>query len=288
ARSRWAWAAVAATVVLAALAYVALDPFGATVQPAFAVTPPPLRPVGADGTAAEVLEAMADKVGGQPDPRPEAWRTEHFVRDSWALSTRVDGIQVTSAVIVEHSETWEKPDGSARWKTRTLPPVFQNDAQRRVWERAGSVGAEPERSDDSSGPSTTGAGEPPATVEGMRKWLGNGRRPSAGLLFEVVPERFRDHVFSPAQRAALLRLLASTKGVVHAGTVRDRAGRTGEAFCLTDRSGGLPDKRTLVFDPATGDLLAYEEQLLENPGRLNVRPYAVIGYITFLTAERLP
>ncbi|WP_199791216.1 CU044_5270 family protein [Streptomyces sp. Amel2xE9] len=287
-RNRWTWTAAAATVTAAALAYVTLDPFGTTAQPAFAVTPQPLQPQKADRPAAEVLEAIAGRIDQQPDPRPAPWKTEHFVWDSWALSTRIDNIQVTSAVIPEHRETWEKPDGSARWKASTLPPVFQSGRQREVWEKAGSVGKEPQRSSGSSGPVAVSAVEPPTTVEGMRTWLANGQNMGAGLLFEVVPERFQDHVLSPAQRAALLRVLASTKGVVYAGTVKDRAGRSGEAFSLTDRFGGLPNKRTLVFDPATGDLRAYEEQLQDDPGRLNVRPYSVIEYTTFLTAERLP
>ncbi|MGW4271485.1 CU044_5270 family protein [Streptomyces seoulensis] len=289
-RSKWTWIAGVATVTAAALAYVTLDPFGTAAQPAFAVTPPPLHPQKPDRgrPAAEVLEALASRIDKQPDPRPASWKTEHFVWDSWAFYTRVDNIQVTSAIIPERRETWETPDGAARWKVKTLPPVFQSDRQREVWKKAGALGEEPQQSQGDSSPIAVSASEPPATVEGMRKWLANGQNMGAGLLFEVVPERFQDHVLSPAQRAALLRVLASTKGVVYAGTVKDRAGRSGQAFSLTDRFGGLPNKRTLVFDPATGELHAYEEQLQENAGKLNVRPYSVLQYTTFLTAERLP
>ncbi|MFD8675673.1 hypothetical protein ACFV1A_21590 [Streptomyces seoulensis] len=60
-----------------------------------------------------------------------------------------------------------------------------------------------------------------------------------------------------------------------------------EAFSLTGRFGGLPNKRTLVFDQATGNLLATEEQLQGDTGKLGVRPYSVIAYTTVLTAERL-
>ncbi|MFJ8730532.1 CU044_5270 family protein [Streptomyces bauhiniae] len=286
ARSGWVWAVAAATVTAGVFAYVVVDPFGVSTQPALAVTPSPLRVQAADRPAADVLKEIADRIDGRPDTRSEPWTAEHFIRDDWALSSRIDNVQVTSAVITEHRETWQKPDGSARWKVKTLPPVFQNAHQRKVWESAGAVAKEPQEWSGDAG--AQAVVEPPATVDGMRKWLANGQDMGPGLLYEVIPERFQDHVFSPAQRAALLRVLAATPGVVHTGTVEDRAGRTGEAFSLTGRFGGLPNKRTLVFDPTTGNLLAYEEQLQQDTGKLRVRPYSVIGYSTFLKAERLP
>ncbi|MEU3528113.1 CU044_5270 family protein [Streptomyces sp. NPDC038707] len=281
---RW-WLAAAATATAAAVAFTVTGPFGTASQPALALTPVPLAYQPSGRPAAEVLRDMADRVADLPDDRPAPWKTEHFVWDSWSLSTRVDDIQVTSAVIPEHRETWQKSDGSAHWKTRTLPPEFQNRHQRELWEDAGALGRTPQQSTGSgdASPST----EPPTTVQGMRAWLANGQRMGPGLLYEVVPERFQDHVFSPAQRAALLRVLADTKGIVHTGKVKDRAGRTGEAFSLTGRFGGLPDRRTLILDPRTGNLLASEEQILDDTGKLNVKPYSVIGYITFVKSDRL-
>lgn len=281
---RW-WFAAAAAATATAVAYAVVDPFGTASQPTLALTPAPLAFHQSDRSATDVLKGIADQVGQLPDDRPTSWKTEHFVWDSWSLSTRVENIQVTSAVIPEHRETWQKPDGSTRWKTRTLPPTFQNSEQRQVWEDAGALGRSPQTTSGSSGASSVT--EPPATEKGMRKWLANGQDMGPGLLYEVVSERFQDHVFSPAQRAALLRVLADTTGVVYAGTVKDRAGRTGEAFSLTDRFGGLPNKRTLIFDPQTGNLLADEEQILNDTGKLNVKPYSVIGYVTFVKCERL-
>ncbi|MGW4291128.1 hypothetical protein ACWEIK_29830 [Streptomyces sp. NPDC004673] len=77
----------------------------------------------------------------------------------------------------------------------------------------------------------------------------------------VIPERFQGHMFSVAQRAAPERRSPSP-----------------------GRFGGLPNKRTLLFDPATGNLLACEEQLARDTGTLGVRPYSVIGRSTFRTA----
>ncbi|MFF6993564.1 CU044_5270 family protein [Streptomyces sp. NPDC008313] len=285
---RWAIAAVAAATA-AAVVYTVVDPFGTATQPALALTPPPLAYHPDSQPASRVLEAIADRVEKLPDERPSPWKTEHFVWDSWSLSTRIDGVQVTSAVIPEHRETWQKPDESTRWKARTLAPVFQNETQRDAWEETGAVGRTPQQFTGSSGPtSQRSATEPPTTVDGMREWLADGRtRLTAGLLYEVVPERAQEHVFSPGQRAALLRVLAEAQGVEYEGAVTDRADRAGEAFSLSEQSGGLPSKRTLIFDPQTGTLLADEEQILDDPGALNVKPNSVTGYMTFLTAERL-
>ncbi|MET8191548.1 hypothetical protein ABZV15_38585 [Streptomyces sp. NPDC005246] len=210
------------------------------------------------------------------------------MQQSWSLSTRIDGTQVTSAVIPEQRETWENPDGSSRWTARTLRPQFQNSEQRKRWEASGAIGEDPKTWSGSDGPSKSSTAEPPSSPDGMKKWLTTGHSSlSPGLTFEVVPERFMDHVFSPAQRAALLRVLKDTKGVVYDGTVKDRAGRTGEAFSLTSRFGGLPNKTTMVFDSSTGSLLAYEEELTTDAGALHVEAPAVIGYTTFLTSERI-
>ena len=284
---RWVIAGVS-VAVSAAVVLVVADPFGTTGQPAYAVTPRPLAYQPADRSADQVLEQIALRIARLPDDRPASWSVEHFVRESWSLSTRIDGLQVTSAVVPEQRETWEKPDGSSRWTVKTLPPQFQDPEQRKTWEAAGAVGQTPEKSSDSA-PATTPADEPPSTPEGMQNWLATGHTSlTAGLVFEVVPERFMDHVFSPAQRAALLRVLQRMDGIVYAGAVRDRSGREGQAFSLTSDFGGLPNKRTLVFAPSTGSLLAYEEELTGDPGALNVKTPAVIDYATFLTAERMP
>ncbi|MGW6098885.1 CU044_5270 family protein [Streptomyces sp. NPDC055157] len=283
------WVLVGAAVAVAmATVFVAVDPFGSTTQPAYAVTPQPLHYQHSTGSADEVLEEIARRIERLPDDRPPAWSSEHFVQESWWLSTRIDGTQVTSAVIPEQRETWEKPDGSSRWTVRTRRPQFQDSEQRKLWEETGAIGEDPKTWSGSGGPSESSTGEPPSSPDGMKKWLATGHSSlSPGLTFEVVPERFMDHVFSPLQRAALLRVLKDTKGVVYDGTVKDRAGRTGEAFSLTSRFGGLPNKTTMVFGSSTGSLLAYEEELTTDAGALHVEVPAVIGYATFLTSERI-
>ncbi|MFG3713329.1 hypothetical protein [Micromonospora sp. NPDC047730] len=47
-------------------------------------------------------------------------------------------------------------------------------------------------------------------------------------------------LLNPAQRAAVLRLLADLPGITVTGTVTDRAGRTGEAFSITTNATACP------------------------------------------------
>ncbi|MFB7292845.1 CU044_5270 family protein [Actinacidiphila glaucinigra] len=278
---------LAVTVAAAATAVAVVVPQmpGPTAQPAHAVTPEPLTLHRPDRPAAQVLEAMAREVEKLPDDSPTGG-TERFVQDSWALSTRIDGIQVTSAIIPERRVTWKKPDGSEKWRVRTLPPQFRTAEQRKIWEEGGSLGSEPQEQSDSAGPADPEdprRREPPSDAAGMGRWLRAGYEThGAGELFDSVAERHIDNSFSPRQRAALLRAVGGARGVEYRGVVTDRAGRSGDAFSVATVYGGLPKVQTLVFDPHTGMLLSYDEQLTSDAGALNVRVPAIVLYINYL------
>ncbi|MFF3256408.1 CU044_5270 family protein [Actinacidiphila glaucinigra] len=284
---KWALAVIVAATATA-VAVVGPQLLGSTAQPAYAVTPRPLPLHQSDEAASEVLEALARQVEKLPDDSP-AGGTERFVQDSWSLSTRIDGIQVTSAIIPERRVTWKKPDGSETWRVRTLTPQFQTAEQRKTWEEAGSLGSEPQEQSDSTGPDDpkdVRNQEPPSAARGMEHWLRAGYEThGAGELFDSVAERHTDNSFSPKQRAALLRAVGATKGVDYRGIVKDRAGRTGQAFSVTSTYGGLPKVQTLVFDPHSGKLLSYDEQLTTDAGALKVRVPAVVLYINYLEGE---
>ncbi|MFJ9916297.1 CU044_5270 family protein [Actinacidiphila glaucinigra] len=278
---------LAVTVAAAATAVAVVVPQmpGPTAQPAHAVTPEPLALHRPDRPAARVLEALARKVEKLPEDSP-AGGTERFVQDSWSLSTRVDGIQVTSAIIPERRVTWKEPDGSEKWRVRSLAPRFRTAEQRRIWEEGGSLGSEAQEQSDSTGPADPADPrhrEPPSGVAGMERWLRAGYEThGSGELFDSVAERHIDNSFSPRQRAALLRVVGAARGVEYRGVVTDRAGRSGEAFSVATAYGGLPKVQTLVFDPRTGTLLSYDEQLTSDAGALNVRVPAVVLYIDYL------
>ncbi|MET7979697.1 CU044_5270 family protein [Streptomyces mirabilis] len=283
-RRKWLLAGTA-VVTAAAIGFVASDMFGTTAQPAYAVTPRPLKYTSTEQPASGVLEEIAARTEKLAPDTP-AGGSQQFVQDSWSLSTRIDGIQVTSAVIPERRTTWKKPDGSEKWTVQTQKPQFQSDKQREVWKDAGSVGATPEKYSDSSGPadmSDERNHEAPTDPRAMRRWLALGYETQGpGETFDSVSERLLDRSFSPEQRAALLRALKNVPGIDYRGKTKDRAGRTGDAFSVTSAYGGLPKLQTLVFDPEDGSLLSYEEELVSNAGKLNVKTPAVTLYVSYL------
>ncbi|WP_406469340.1 CU044_5270 family protein [Streptomyces hirsutus] len=277
---RW-MLATAAAVTAGALGLVATNMLGTAPQPAYAVTPTPLKYRNSDVTAAEVLESLAKHTAKLPDDS-RTDTTNRFVQDSWSLATTIDGTRVTSAVIPERRETWVAADGSRKWKVRTRPPQFYSEDQRQAWEAAGAVGREPEHHSGSSGPAT-GEQPPPQDAAGMRKWLaGASGSFGPGEMFSRIHDVYMDHSFSPEQRAAILRELKSANGIRYRGTVIDRAGRSGAAFSVDSAYSGLATQYSMVFNRNSGKLLSYEEELTGSAGKLNVKTPAVISYCTYL------
>lgn len=284
-KRKWTLISAATVATAVALALVVTNMLGVAPQPAYAVTPAPLSYQASDQSPAAVLEEIARQVEELPADTTSG-ETERFVQESWSLSTRIDGIQVTSAVIPERRTTVKYKDGSEKWTVVTQKPQFQSAKQRDTWDKSGSIGEDPEVYSDSSGPADMSDArnhEPPATPEGMRSWLTLGYETAgAGETFDSISERSLDRSFSPEQRVALLRTLKDTPGITYRGRTKDRSERTGQAFSVQSTYGGLPTKHTLIFNESTGEVLAYEEELTGDPGALKVRTPAVILYVTYL------
>lgn len=200
------------------------------------------------------------------------YREHHPAVDAY-VRRRLGGSPASDDVVAEVFLTaWRRLDEIPR---RAVLPWLYATARRTL---ANAYRAERRRADLVEEVARQPHGHAADPAEGVAGQL------AVAAAFEALSEADREVL-----RLALWEELPArqAEGVVHAGTVEDRAGRTGEAFSLTDRSGGLPGKRTLVFDPRTGNLLADEEQILSDTGKLNVEPYSVIGYVTFVTSERL-
>lgn len=289
-RRRWilGGAAVAASVAVGFTAVLSLGP---AAQPSYAVTPAALAYRHGETQATAMLEKIAKSAEQGSAESTSAVGSHYFEQESWSLSTRIDGVQVTSAIVPERREKWTKPDGSARWKVRTQPPQFETRAQRDIWEDAGSLGEESVTYSDSRGPADlSDARNQPAPTDpvAMGRWLSLGYQGvGRGEIFDSVSERNLDRTFSSVQRAALLRYLMTLDGVTYRGTTKDRAGRPGEAFSVRSSYGGLPKVQTLIFDSRTAKLLAYEEELTTSAGKLNVKVPAVVLYVTYLEARSI-
>ncbi|WP_405059355.1 CU044_5270 family protein [Kribbella sp. NBC_01505] len=260
--------AAAASVAIGA-AGVVIDPFGSTGV-AMAVTPPLLDHELAAGRPANAeLIALAAKAA-RDTTLPGSSGGVHTVRaQSWNLSTNVDGEKVTSAVVPEQSElTWSSVDLSGqlvRKDSKTGKVVDNLTWAKGTYEQGFSYPL---------------SGDPTS----LRAQLQAGHDIDANgtvALTEAVGDVYNETMPVPAVRSALLTLLSGRKDVVALGPMVDRAGRTGAAFAVETDASGLPTRYVLIFDPATGRLLADEEVLTKTAGKLNVRVPSVIGYTLY-------
>ncbi|MGF1341561.1 MULTISPECIES: hypothetical protein [unclassified Streptomyces] len=251
------------------------------IDPAVAATPRLLavHTVADDSTTASMnLEATARRV----EKLQEADGAEGgpFIQETWSLTTRIGGMQITSAVVPERRETLKKPDGTTTWSVKAEKPQFQNDEQRSLWERQWDAIKEPV---DRSGTGNVGYGDAPHNPAELEAWLDQGApADTAGFISESVVDKLMTNHLDPEQRAALLRVLAKKKGLTTAGEVTDRAGRQGVAYTVRDDSGSIPAEHMLVVDPENGKILAYEEIFLDSSPAMKVNGPAVVNYVTFL------
>ncbi|HWS32557.1 MAG TPA: CU044_5270 family protein [Actinoplanes sp.] len=279
-RRRWFLAgagAVAASVVTAGVVLVAFDP---VATPAYAATPAPLTyfPAGDPGPAALERIAVAAQAGTATPAGPE-----HLVVESWSLHGQVDGERVTSAVVPVVREVWRAADGSGRVVERYGAPVFRSEDGRRAWQQQGSPGADGKPRETvfpAGGFPGMWTDRPPAEAAALATWLQTGHPAGNGPMETLVAitDLARERVLSPAERAAVVRVLAGVPGIASTGAVTDRAGRHGAAFSVVSDRSGLPTRYTLILDPADGRLLGYEQSLTTEAGKLDVIAPAVIGY----------
>lgn len=102
---------------------------------------------------------------------------------------------------------------------------------------------------------------------------------------------YRRQVVPPRLQAALLRVLATTPGLVVFGRGHDRVGRAVVAVGFDSTAPGRPARYELLLDPRSGALRGFEEAvttLRVNPqtGRdyLNVRIPALVESETYLAS----
>ncbi len=87
-------------------------------------------------------------------------------------------------------------------------------------------------------------------------------------------------------RAALLRVLCDTDGLLWQGNTVDRAGRSGVAISVDSDNGGTRD--IAVFDEHTGRLLAHQTTRLRNPAGLSGPTPSLVRYVLYLETGRRP
>lgn len=263
---------------------------GSPTEPAYAATPKLLddRMLGQGQPAAGLLTQLA-AAAQDSGAVPGTGGYGHVRQQSWSLFTRINGSQVSSAVIPEIRESWRAPDNSGRLIVSYAPPEFPTDEYRRYWQSQGSPGAHVNIEVTDYQPGQFVAmwpGQPPQNPDELRQWLAVGHPAKNGPAETLVAiaDLQRERVLGPAMRASLLQILGELPRIGYAGDVTDRAGRVGSAFFIDSDYSGLPIRYMLIVDP-TGRFLSFEQILTSTAGKLDVSVPAVVGYEVYLVAE---
>ncbi len=281
-RRRWLLGAAAAAAGVLALSAVWLV---RPVDPAYAATPPvaEFSTTSAIGTDAG---ALLDDLAADAATAPTGTASAATSFEEWSLSTQVDGVDTTSVVLPRQVSRTVGTDGAATLQAVAGTPFFPTEEHQRAWRRDGA----PLVAGDDLGTLTVPADQalfpdaPPATAEAMREHLARAHPLDEGgtsQLFVAVADLAREWTLDAPQRAALLEVLAAAPDVEVVGEGVDRAGRPGVALATESDRTGLPTRYLLVLDPATGAVLAAEQQLTTDAGALDVPVPSTIAYTLF-------
>ncbi|WP_282205394.1 hypothetical protein [Kitasatospora fiedleri] len=253
--------AVAASAALVLTLLLPTGPSGT----AYAATPPPLsyRSASTDVPAPRLLADIAQRIDTLVEPDgPDAvleWR-------DWSLFTRVDGRTVSSKVVAEDHRAVFHTDGSG---TRTH----------------GIDGGSPTTEPYQRGLYRDPVPADPTLLRAALREATPAVDTASGL-DQAVGGVLRTQALGPAQRAAVLELIADLPGLRYDGSVTDRAGRQGEAFSADGDGSGLPTRYTFIVEATSGRVLGQEETLTTRAGSLNVPVPSVIGYTVYLSSGR--
>ena len=283
---------VTAAAVLALLfaGAVVVGPGGGST-PAVAATPPVLpyettsaRPAG------PTLERIAAATAAQP-PQLRTGPYRYVRTESWALNSAVGGGRVTSVLSSQQRESWRLPDGTGRVRTTIGEDLVDRVGSRQTLDAVLSRPAvrDEDVSRDGRAPLVDVDRLPtdsPAAFALAVDSGANTRIPAGALVAQFVEQLFTEQPVPPQARADVWRLLATLPGVTDRGQLTDRVGRRGTAITLDDdgTAHGLPARYLFIIDPASGQLLEYDDILTTDPGLLNVEVPAVLGLTVFLDA----
>jgi hypothetical protein len=241
---------------------------GSTVT--LAATPKPLAyhlPARDSLSGGQELLNLAAAAARQPAAAITHPRYAYTKTMGWYLGTRVDGQATTSAVIPSTTQSWVAPNGMSHIHRVTSRP----DGSRYVDDFTVRKGPVPQQLSMNE------------AVLARRLAVGHPLRNGAVEQFVALTDLAARQPIPPGVESAILRLLARIPGLINRGGVIDRAGRGGVAVALDSSYSGLLTRYTWIFDPHTGTLLGDDEMLLD-PGKLQVRRGSIIAYTTFLAS----
>jgi hypothetical protein len=211
------------------------------------------------------LWAAADEVGGTTEPvtggRYE--RTE-VVRDTW--ETTPGGTRQREREIM-----WRRSDGFGCRVHLPADPGAPPVPEEQSFEPNPRAGTDEEPSDD------------PAV---LRYQLRRTHAPEAGPAGDLraVADLFARRHLAPAQRAAALRVLATTQGITPRGTRSDSQGRIGLAVGADVARTDHTTREILVIDRRTGHLLEHLTLTVGPAG--DESPNAKVTYVASAEVDR--
>ncbi|SIR36588.1 CU044_5270 family protein [Micromonospora avicenniae] len=282
--------AAAALTVLgpAGVAQVLRNGASTGTAPAHPVTGTVLEPVAYEVPAGEpagpYLRALAARLVDAPQDA-SGGRYSYWHTKSWGGSATMSPEGHMMSDVRERREF--VADDGRRWQEdKPLGVEFPDTASREYWStRLRSPSADPSATRPPQGireiPPDPVDRRLPADRAELARWLRTDR--PAGELVMRTYQLYSSYLVPRRTRADLLTILAEKPGFVWHGKVVDRAGRRGVA--VTADLVPPPGERLqraqmlLVFDPSTGELLAYE-YLETAPNR------RVLHYLLMLEARR--
>jgi hypothetical protein len=253
-------------------------PTGLAARPGEQV-PLTLQYVDAAPPASPRLISLVDRLRTQTGPeaagRYTVVHSRRFSRDVTSAASPPD-------TRLTEERLWRAADGSGRRITTILGPAPGPSSAQPV-----AASPSPATVEDYPPGQLRTVVEEPASVDFIlagqlsdHNSFANG--PHAPI--RAIADLNDDHCLTPAVRAAALRVLADTSGLLDRGMVTDRAGRHGFAVSVDTDAGSTRD--IAVIDADTGQLLSYERvALVQHPPGI-VHPPTVVAFTVYLDCAR--
>ncbi|MER6736770.1 CU044_5270 family protein [Streptomyces puniciscabiei] len=273
------WWGLAATAVVLATTLTAL--LGGPGSPPAVAAPRPLA-VHAHSTAVPLHRMAELAAAAATDGSPGLRKGTHV--QSWSLGMSDDGPPVT--LPQERVVRWNADDSRTELVVATDPrhpgrPVLSDDGGAPHLVADGHV-----LSRTTYPPSWSDAppeARPPHDPAALRAYLTETARtgtgtPTTSELLDSVQELLDHWTLGARESAALVRILAETRGLRPVGQVTDRLGRPGQAYTY-DWPG---ERRMLILDPRTGAVLGLETTFTRDDHRYGVKAGDVMEYSAWM------
>ena len=192
-------------------------------------------------------------------------------------------------------EVWIAEDGSGRVREIVGPSWFVGPEDREAWEAAGRIDFLPHGWGMHTGEADFPAGhfsdslydgvrlselptDPAELTEWLERRVNSGEEARNGNPFLVktltlVAELLNNPLATPELRAALYEAEGRIPGIEYLGEASDAIGRRGVAVGTESANSGVLTLYSLIFDPRTSQVLAYEETPREaapaSPGEID-------------------